>query len=868
MRSPFTALLMLLFLIIISPHFTTQAQSLPDVSSLNVDELTDAQIMDLMKRATSMGYSEDDFLVMAKAQGLPAAELAKLSKRVNQIKSARVAQSQAIVGSRDRKQQEWDDIIKRRQQALEQHNAKPMEDRIFGLNIFGSAQGISFDPSMNMATPKNYVVGPGDELFIDIYGASEQYYEAKINADGKLLLQNIGPIAVNGFTIEQATQRIKSRLSTVYTGMSGANPNTFVQVSLGSLRTIKVNIVGEVKMPGTFSVSSLASVFNALYLAGGPTANGTLREIKVFRNNKLISTIDAYEFLLNGKTSTNISLEDQDVIIINPFISRVEVEGEVKRPGIFEIKGNETFVDLLNYAGGFTDNAYKDRISVTRNTNTEKIVSDIFANQFELFNPKGGDSYYIGQLLNRFQNRVQIKGAVFREGNYAITEGLTVGELIKRADGLRGDAFLKRALIIRTKDDLTTQTIAFDLGELLKGNVADIKLERDDVLTISSLYDTREEFYVKITGEVNNGGAFPYSQSMTVEDLILMAKGLRESASEANIEIARRVKDQNTKDISDIILLKVNKDLSLNADASKITLEPFDHIIVRPNPNFRTEKFIKVEGEVFFPGDYAIKNVNERISDVIKRAGGLNEFSYAKGATLIRYTEFFEKDSELDKKRQNLAKVLRRLDNDNINLTESERMFLDRLDQKLFESEYSTEDESDYASFAKKERLAEISKRNTMFADVNIRETEAIGINLEEIMKTPGSKYDLILEEGDIISIPKQLQTVRMRGRLLYPTTVRYESSRSLKYFVNNAGGFDNRAKRRHTYVVYANGEVARTKNLLFIKSYPSVEPGAEVIVPAKPPKVPMSTGDIVGISTGLATLLLVLTQINFSSGN
>jgi protein involved in polysaccharide export with SLBB domain len=864
MRSHLSSLLILFFLTLVSPIYKAQAQSIPDVSSLNVDELSDAQIMELMNRASSMGYSEDDFLVMAKAQGLPASEVAKLSKRVNQIKSARVAQSQSTAGTRDRKQQEWDELLKQRQNSLEHDESKPLEERIFGLSIFGSAQGISFDPGVNMPTPKNYIVGPGDELYIDIYGASEQYYEAKVNSEGKLLLQNIGPIAVSGLTIEQATQRIKSRLSSIYTGMSGSNPNTYAQVSLGSLRTIRVHLAGEVKVPGTYSLSSLASVFNALYMAGGPTVNGTLREIKVFRNNKQVSTVDVYEFVINGKTTNNISLEDQDVIIVNPFISRVEVTGEVKRPGIFEIKGGETFAELLHFAGGFTDNAYKERISVTRNTSTEKIVSDIFANQFELFNPKGGDSYLVGQVLNRFQNRVQVKGAVFREGNYSITEGLTVSELIKRADGIRGDAFLKRALITRTKEDLTTQTIAFDLGALLSGNLQDIKLERDDVLTISSLYDTREEFYVKITGEVNNGGAFPYSQSMTVEDLILMAKGLRESASEANIEIARRVKDQNLKDISDIILLKVNKNLSLDADASKITLEPFDHVIVRPNPNFRTEKFVKVEGEVFFPGDYAIKNVNERISDVIKRAGGLNEFSYAKGATLIRHTEFFEKDSEIIKKRQNLAKVLSRLDYDNVNLTESERMFLDRLDQKLFDADYSSNDESDYASFAKKERLAEISKRNTMFSEVNIRETEAIGINLEEIMKTPGSKYDLILEEGDIISIPKQLQTVRMRGRLLYPTTVRYEGGRSLKYFINNAGGFDSRAKRNRTYVVYANGEVARTKSFMFIKSYPSVEPGAEVIVPTKPPRVPLNTGDIVGISTGIATLLLVITQINF----
>ncbi len=860
-------LLILVFLsiLMVSTVNIIQAQNIPDISSINVDELTDAQVMELMNKAVAMGYSEADFFSMASAQGLPQAEIAKLSTRVNQIKSARVSASQASSGIRERKQNELNEVLKKRQQSNDPVTDKPLEERLFGFHIFSNNERLTFEPSLNMPAPKTYVLGPGDELFIDIYGASEQYYEAKINSEGRLLLQNIGPIAVSGLTIEQATQRIKSRLASIYTGMSGPKPNTFLQVSLGSLRSIKVNLVGEIKIPGTYTLSSFASVFNALYLAGGPTVNGSLREIRVFRNNKLVSTVDAYEFIMQGKISHNISLEDQDVIIVNPFLSRVEVKGEVKRPGIFEVKPGESFADLLTYAGGFTDNAYKERINVTRNTASEKIVSDIFSNQFELFTPKGGDVYFVGKILERFQNRVQINGAVFREGNYSITDGLTVSELIKRADGLRGDAYLKRALIVRTQEDLTTQTISFDLGELLKGERQDIILQRDDVLTIPSLYDLREEFYVKITGEVNSGGSFPYSQNMTVEDLVLMAKGLRESASESNIEITRRVKDQNANDISDILLLKINKDLSLTNDDKLITLEPFDHVVVRPNPNFRTERFVKVEGEVFFPGDYAIKNVNEKISDVIRRAGGLNEFAYPKGATLIRYTEFFERDSELLKKHQNLAKVLSKINKEPVDLTESEKMFLERLDQKLFDTSYNFDHEDDMASFAKKERLREITQRNPLLTEVNIRETEAIGINLEEIMKNPESKYDLILEEGDIISIPKQLQTVRLRGRLLYPTTVRFEQGRSMKYFINHAGGFDTRAKRKHTYVVYANGEVARTKNLLFIRSYPSVEPGAEVIVPVKPPRIPLKPGDVLGITTGLATLVLLLTQIDFS---
>ena len=589
-----------------------------------------------------------------------------------------------------------------------------------------------------------------------------------------------------------------------------------------------------------------------------------MRKIKVFRSNKLVKEVDAYDFLIGGKSEINIRLEDQDVVIVDPYLARVEVKGEVKRPAVFELRGGESFADVLAYAGGFTDESYKDRVNVTRNTDSEKTVADIFGDQFSLFTAKSGDVFRVGKILNRYANRVQIKGAVFRPGNYSLTDGLTVRELVERAEGLSGDAHLARAIITRTKSDLSTETISFDLADLLTEKTEDIALRREDVVTIFSRYDLKEEYYVTISGEVNQAGNFPYSEGLTVEDLIAQASGLREAASESNIEITRRVKDQNSRDISDIILVGINKDLSLSASGSEIDLQPFDHIVVRRNPNYRVERFIQIDGEVLYPGKYAIRNVNEKISDVVGRAGGLSEFAYPKGATLIRRTEFFENEPELARKIVSLQGVKENIELTSQSPTESETLLTEKVEDEVYQKASDLSTNEELSSLAKRQRLMEMGMTNPLMASGGIKETEIIGINLEGIMASPGSKYDLILEEGDIISIPKQLQTVRLKGRVLYPTTVRYESGKSAKYFINHAGGFDSRAKRSRTYVVYANGEVARTRGLLFIRAYPSVEPGAEVIVPVKPFKIPLKPSEIIGFTSGLATLALLITQIKF----
>lgn len=841
-------------------------QSLQDISSIKVDDLTDQQIQQLVFRAQEAGLSENELIQMAQVRGVPQEEINKLRERLEGM-NLNIPQTYGTgtVPSK-RKPRQQTDLNAITQGVLNPQQAIETDDEVspyFGLNLFYSKdRRLTFEPNLNMATPKNYILGPGDLVYIDIYGQSEKYYESYVTAEGNLLLENIGPINVSGLNVEEVTEVLKSRLSRFYSGLNVTNPNTFLQVSLGNLRTIKVHLVGEVRLPGTFSLSAFSTVFNAMYAAGGPNENGTMRNIKLVRNNQEIAVIDVYDFLLNGKANLNLQLQDQDVLLVPPFSGRVTLRGEVKRPAIFEIKEGESFRDVLDYAGGFTDEAFRDRVSVTRITSRERAVSDVFNDQFGMFLVKGGDTYEIGRVLNRYTNRIQIKGAVFREGNYSLEEGLTLQRLITKAEGLKGDAYLKRATILRTKEDLSNELIQVDLGEIIKGNQQDILLQAEDIVRVASIYDLSEDFYVKIAGEVRNPGTYPYSEDMTVEDLIISAGGLKESASLTEIEIARRYLGNNARDYAEIIPVSISPDLALGLSVTP--LKPFDNISVRRKPNFALEKMVQVEGQVNAPGEFSIAHAEERVSDVIKRAGGLTDFAYIKGATLIRRTEFYQAESEMQRKEKNLRDLLENLNLDEMDPTESQALFLDRLAKSISNKESSKASEAgEMVIDARSEILKEISENRLGIGPVKIRETEAIAIDMNAVLSNPGSRFDLILEEGDIITIPRQLQTVRLRGDVIYPTTVRYEELRGMKYYINRAGGFENRARRKRTYVIYANGEVARTKQLLGIRVYPNIEPGAEVIVPSKGPKIPLRPGDLLGLSTGLATLVLIISQIN-----
>ena len=839
---------------------------MPDISSIKVDDLSDAQLEELVRRATASGLSESELLQMAQVRGVPTAELEKLRKRLEEmdVQGAGPRATGEASKREPRRQIDFNEITQGLFTFQDDIEVNENEANIFGMDLFyNKDRRLSFEPNLNLATPTTYILGAGDMLYIDIYGQSERYFEANVTPEGNLILENIGPINVSGLTIEEASQVIKSRLSKYFTGLSGSNPTTFLQISLGNIRTIQVHLVGELRLPGTFTLSSFSTVFNALYAAGGPTINGTMRNVKLIRNNKQIAVIDIYDFLIRGQANLNQQLQDQDVILVEPFAARVQIQGEVKRPGVLEMKEGESFQDVLQYAGGFTDAAYEERVSVIRNTGKEKAVSDIYLDQFSIFSVKGGDQYTVGKILDRFTNRVQIKGAVFREGNYALSPGLTLMDLVDKAEGLRGEAYLPSASILRTKDDLTTELIQVNLREIIDGNEKNILLEAEDIVRISSIYDLNEEFYVKITGEVREPGIYPFSSNMTVEDLIVASGGLREAASSSNIEIARRSQSSNAGDISEIIPVEINEDLSFSTEST--ALQPFDNVLIRRKPNFDLEKLVQIEGQVNSPGKFAVENANERISDIIRRAGGLTSFAYSQGATLIRRTEFYHTESERIRKEKDLLNLYDRLATDSADPTESQAMFLRRLNLPLSDSSAAkNENEEDIITQTREEILTDITQNRSGLTNIKIKETEAIAIDLEAILRNPGSGYDLILEEGDIISIPKQLQTVRLRGEVIYPTTVRHVDSRSMGFYINRAGGFDNRAKRRKTYVVYANGEVARTKSFLFFKSYPPVEPGSEIIVPSKGPRIPLLPGQIIGATTGLATLALILTQINY----
>jgi protein involved in polysaccharide export with SLBB domain len=854
----FTYFLVLLCFWAFAPTFVFAQQNV-DLNTIRVDQLSDDQIEELVKRAQDAGLSSTDFLMMAQMRGMPSGEVEKLRNRIEGL-SVGSSKSRSTNASKRsaREQIDLNDITQGLMETQELMEEEKPDSLLFGSKLFFQKnRKLSFEPSLNQATPKNYILGPGDLIYVDIYGQSEKYYEATVNPEGSILLDNIGLISVSGKTIEAAEGIIKNRVSAFYTGLNGSNPSTFLQVTLGNVKTIKVHILNEVRLPGTFTLSAFSTVFNALYAAGGPSDNGTLRAIQLIRNNKKIAEIDVYDLLINGTANLDVQLQDQDVILVNPYLARVRILGEIKRPLIFEVTPEDNMEDLIRYAGGYTDLAFKDRISISRITGNQRSVSDVYQNQLGLFSLKGGDEVTVGRIIDRYSNRIQIKGAVFRPGTFALTEGLTLSQLIKNADGLKGDAYTQRASILRTKGDLSAEVLEVNLQAVLAGSQADVLLQREDVVRISSIYDVQNERYIQILGEVKRPGTYPYAAGMTPEELILTAGGLQESANLNDIEIARRLEDSDGGTLSDILTTAVNPDLSFNPNA--ITLQPFDQVIVRKRANFTMQRLVSVEGQVNSPGIFAIQTSVDRISDLVKRAGGINQFAYTKGATLIRKTEFFNTESEQVRRQKNLED-LRLLLKDNPNNAEAQEELLKRLFRDLPQEKVEKKDS--IANDAKRESLDQIAAETPGVA-VKIKESEAVAINLEKILANPGSEEDLVLEEGDILNVPKLLQTVRLRGDVVYPTTLRHEQGRGLRYYINGAGGFDRRANRKQTYVVYANGAVKRTKGVLGIRSFPLVEPGAEVIIPSKGPKTPLRLGELVGVTTGLATLALVLSQIN-----
>jgi len=829
--------------------FQNYSQNFSDLSNINFSDLNNTQIDLLLRRASSQGYNQFDLLKIAKSQGMTQADLEKLDKRFKSAETvARVSANASTPLEETRMRKRWEE---------EMEVFREVKSDIYGYEVFRGNTFLSFQSNLNIPTPLDYIIGPGDKLFIDIYGQSENYYQSEVSPDGDVILENIGPVNLNGLSLKNAKKRLLSRFKTIYTGIN--NKTTFVNISVGIPRAVRVNIVGEVNLPGTYNFSAFNTVYNAIYVAGGITEKATLREIKLYRNNKLVNTVDVYKFLNKGDGSSNIRLENNDLIVVGPYTNRVTIEGAVKIPGKFETKNDETLADLLSYSGGLSENAFKKSIKLTRIIDGELKIVDINSDQFEFFKPMTGDKFQVDQIIEKYNNRVIVSGAVYRPGTFSVYDGMSIKDLVEKAGGLKSDVYYEKAYVTRTNKDYSTTTITLDLQNEM--NKPSFLLKEEDILNILSLNDLSEDNYVEIMGEINNPGVFPYSENLSVSDLILLAGGFKENASSSRIEINRRlsVNKLNDNNITEILTFDLNK----NFNKSSLTIKPFDQVIVRKNPNFYVQQYARVEGEVMYPGKYAISSKNERISDLINRSGGFKNMAYLKGATLIRLTEFAEIKSDLTKKIKNLNDLKSKVSSKKGTLTESEVLLIQRIDEDLKNLESQKNDSKNLGSYAKTERISEIIKKNSVQGDIPISKSEAIGIDLEAIIKSPKSKSDLLLKEGDVIVVPKKLETVRLRGELLYPTTVRFIPNKSLKYYINSSGGFDNKAKHSDTYIVYANGDVARTKKFLFFNIYPKPEPGSEVIVPKKPLKNPIAANQLLSFTTGLATLILAINQIN-----
>ena len=649
-------------------------------------------------------------------------------------------------------------------------------------------------------------------MIIDIWGASENTIRQTISPEGDIQVKDLGPVHLNGMTVKEANQYLQREFSKIYSGIGGNEPNSQIRLTLGDTRTIQVNIMGEVSVPGTYSLSAFSTVFHALYRAGGVNKIGSLRGIKLVRNGKTIENLDVYEFIMKGKMNDDIRLQEGDVIIVNPYESLVEIVGKVKRPMYYEMKPTETVANLLEYAGGFTGDSYKKAIRLIRKSGREHQVFNVDEMDYSVFRLDDGDLVTVDAVLDRFENKVEISGAVYRSGLYQLDgEVNTVKQLIKKAEGLRGDAFLNRVLLDREHEDLSHEIIAIDLNGLLNGTVADIPLQKDDHLYIPSVNDLKEEETVSIYGEVLNPGTFLYSDKMTIEDLVVQAGGLREAAATTRVSVTRRIKDPKSTVYSSKLAETFAFDIKdgLVIGDADFYLQPFDMVQIRRSPAYKVQRTVSVSGEVLFSGSYALLKKNERLSDLIKRAGGITPDAYIKGGRLIRRMNDEERRRERD--------ALRMARNGE-------------------------------------------GKDSISVAKLAITETYTVGIDMEKALANPGSDYDVVLREGDVIYIPEFVNTVKISGSVMYPNTVAWEKGAKLKYYINMAGGYGNMAKKKKAYIIYLNGTVARVKR----GDSKLIQPGCEIVVPSKAEKQHMKFAEILGISSTTATMAaMVATLVN-----
>lgn len=778
--------------------------------------ITDQQVIDYIKQQTAAGKSEQQIGKELMAKGVTPEQAKRIKAQLESQQHGETQATRQTVTSAEseRKHNAAEDVsvssIENMQRGIEKGDAMSGSGRkIYGHQVFNS-QSLTFEPSENLATPQNYRLGPGDEVVIDIWGTSEDHMRQTISPEGSIMISQIGPVYLNGLTIKDANQHIKSAFSRKYAGMNDAE--TDIQVTLGQVRTIQVDILGEVATPGTFRMSPFSSVFHALYRAGGINDIGSLRNIQVLRNGKKVAGVDIYDYLFKGKTSGNIRLQEGDVIIVPPYEQLVNIDGNVKRPMYYEIKPDETVKSLLDYAGGFTGDAYGGMVRLSRQSGTENELYNIDRGEFATYRLQDGDIITVGTILDRYANRVELKGAVYRPGMFAIGDGLkTVRDLIDKADGVTEDAYTDRVLLYREGPEKQLEVVALDLKDILRGAAPDITLKRNDMLVISSVNELEERGDVYIGGQVARPGAYPYAANSTVEDLIFQAGGLLEGASTARVDISRRIVDPSateaTNQLAQEFTVSIENGLAIGKGKG-FRLKPYDRVEVRRSPGYAPQETVAIDGEVLFAGTYTLRKRNERLSEFVTRAGGLIDGAYIKGAHLSRRLS----ESELAARKEALRLAM---SNNSENMGDS--IAIDKID---------------------------------------LSNMYNVGINLEKALANPGSDYDLVLMPGDSLYVPEKQSTVKISGDVMFPNAVIYEPGKKLSHYINQAGGYGQRAKKGKAFIVYMNGTVARAK-----RNTP-IEPGCHIIVPSKPQNGGTDWSKILTLTTGFMSVATMVATI------
>ena len=716
-------------------------------------------------------------------------------------------------------------VIKNYLKQRDLQEGKP-EKQVFGRDIFNN-EDLSFEPNMNIATPENYVLGAGDAVLIDIYGASQKTIEATVSPDGFVVVEGFGPIQVAGLTVSQANSRIRSQLGARYSSSK-------IRLSVGQTRTIVVNVMGEVKAPGTYTLSAFASVFHALYMAGGPNDIGTLRNIKVYRKNRLVSTVDVYDYILNGKLSGNVRLGDNDVIVVGAYDCLVNVTGKVKRPMYYEMKPTESVGTLINYAGGFTGDAYRKSVRIVRKSGSQYSVHNV--NEFDMgsFRMADNDSVSVDSIIPRFSNMVEIKGAVFRPGMYQIGEEIySVKTLLEHAEGVTEEAFTAHGVMHRMKPDRTLEALSVDIEGIMNGTVADIPLKNEDVLFIPTRQESQVQQTIAIHGEVMYPGTYKYAENETLEDFVLQAGGLKETASMHNVLISRRVSNPHALTTDSVLAQTFKfslKDGFVIDGQQSFRLMPFDEVYIRKSPGYYKQQDVTIEGEVMFAGTYTLTKKNERLSDLFKRAGGGTDLAYIEGARLERKVNEAER----------------------IRLEEIARMRKEEKERIMQETAINNN-----RSIAEINMNAKATQTEDEDDELEIPETYPVGIELDKALAEPGGDQDIVLREGDRIFIPTYNGTVKINGEVMYPNSVAFNAGKSAKYYIKQAGGYNRYAKKNMAYVIYMNGTVAK------VNDGAKIRPGCEIVVPQKAMTRKMTTQELLTIGTSAASIATMIATLS-----